>query len=57
MFVRVLYPALISGYEVSSANLENFFVRMYCETEEKRSRLLMSEHHLYLLELSEADWE
>lgn len=57
MLVRVHSPTLICGYAVSSAKIENFFVRMYCETEEKRSRLLMSDHHLYLLELSADNWE
>lgn len=45
------------GHAVSSANIENFFVRMYCETEERRSRLLMSDHHPYLLEFSADNWE
>lgn len=55
--VRVLYPTLICGYAVSSANLEYFSVRMYCETEERRSRLLTPECHLYLLEFNAANWE
>lgn len=57
VLVRVLYPTLICEYVISSVNIENFFVRRYCETEERRSRLLMSDHHLYLLELSADNWE
>lgn len=54
---RALHPMLICGHAVSSSNVENFFVGMHCEVEERRSRLLMSDYHLYLLELNAGKWE